>query len=340
MAGAQGAALAIAVCEASGLGSLPCAMLSAAQVRAEVAAIRAATSRPFGLNYFCHSPGVLDAAGSARWQQKLSPFFDELGLPAPSEAPNTGGGRAPFDEAAADLLVELSPAVVSFHFGLPAPALLERARASGARIVSSATTTSEARWLEDNGCDAIIAQGAEAGGHRAMFLARHADGQPTLFALLPQVVDAVRVPVIAAGGIMDGRGIVAALSLGASAVQLGTAYLFCPEATISETHRRALHETPDDGTVLTNVFSGRPARGIDNRLIRALGPLADDAPPFPLASGHVAPLRAASEARGLGDFAQMWSGQGARLGRALPAGELTRTLITEATALLGRRRAP
>lgn len=328
--------MAIAVSEAGGLGSLPCAMLSAAQLRTEVAAIRAATTQPFALNYFCHAPPRVDEGRSARWATRLAPFFDELGVAAPEASPGPSGGRAPFDEAAADLLAELAPAVVSFHFGLPAPALLQRARASGARILSSATTVEEARWLEDNGCDAIIAQGAEAGGHRAMFLARHADTQPTLFTLLPQVADAVRVPVIAAGGIMDGRGIVAALTLGAAAVQLGTAFLFCPEAEIGDTHRRALREMPSDGTVLTNVFSGRPARGIDNRLIRAVGPLAEDAPRFPLASAHVAPLRAASEARGLSDFAQMWSGQGARLGRVLPAAELTRCLLDEAAALLRR----
>lgn len=334
MAGAQGSALAIAVSEAGGLGSLPCAMLTPAQIRAEVAAVRAATSRPFALNYFCHAPPMADEARSERWAARLAPFFAELDIPTPSAGHGASGGRAPFDEAAADLLAELTPAVVSFHFGLPSVALLARARASGARIVSSATTVEEARWLEDNGCDAIIAQGAEAGGHRAMFLAQHADTQPTLFTLLPQVADAVRVPVIAAGGIMDGRGIVAALTLGAAAVQLGTAFLFCPEATIGETHRRALREVPSDGTVLTNVFSGRPARGVDNRLIRTLGPIAEDAPSFPLAGGSVAPLRAASEARGRSDFAQMWSGQGARLGRALPAGALTRTLLDEAAALL------
>jgi nitronate monooxygenase len=233
-----------------------------------------------------------------------------------------------------DLVVELKPEVVSFHFGLPEKELLDRVKATGAKILSSATTVAEARWLERQGCDAIIAQGYDAGGHRGMFLTQNISTQVGTMSLVPQVVDAVSVPVIATGGIADARGIAAALALGASAVQLGTAYLFCPEATIGPVHRQALRRATDDQTAVTNVFSGRPARGIVNRIIREVGPISELAPPFPLASGAIAPLRLKSEAAGSEDFAQMWSGQSAPLGRELPAGELTKRLAAETLAKL------
>jgi len=225
--------------------------------------------------------------------------------------------------------------VVSFHFGLPEETLLGRVKGSGAKILSSATTADEARWLETRGCDAIIAQGYEGGGHRGMFLSPDISTQAGTIALVPQVVDAVKIPVIAAGGIGDARGIAAAFMLGASGVQLGTAYLFCPEALIRPVHLQALKKVKDNGTALTNVFSGRPARGIVNRLIREVGPMSAMAPEFPLAAGAIGPLRSKSEAAGLEDFAQMWSGQAAHLGRELPAGELTRRLAAEARARLG-----
>jgi NAD(P)H-dependent flavin oxidoreductase YrpB (nitropropane dioxygenase family) len=242
--------------------------------------------------------------------------------------------RAPFDGAMADIVDEYHPEVVSFHFGLPEAALLARVRASGAKILSSATTVDEARWLEARGCDAIVAQGFEAGGHRGHFLSEEIATQVGTIALVPQVVDAVKVPVIAAGGIADARGIVAAFALGAAAVQLGTVYLFCPEARVAPPHRAALQETRDDASVLTNVFTGRPARGIVNRVVRDLGPISPLAPAFPLAAGAIAPLRAAAERTGSGDFTPLWSGQAARLGRALPAGELTRQLAAETLARL------
>ena len=253
--------------------------------------------------------------------------------------PTPAGQRAPFDAAFCALVEELRPEVVSFHFGLPEPALLDRVRATGAKIVSSATTVDEAVWLDGHGCDAIIAQGAEAGGHRGMFLDDRVEAQVGTFALVPQVVDAVRVPVIAAGGIADGRGIAAAFALGASAVQIGTAYLFCPEATIAPLHREALRGEHRRETALTNVFTGRPARGIVNRVMRELGPLSPLAPAFPLAGGALAPLRAAAEPAGSDDFMSLWSGQSAALGRDLPAGELTRALAAEALAALARLRA-
>jgi nitronate monooxygenase len=322
MAGAQGAALAVAVSEAGGLGNLPCALLGADEIRAEVAAIRRGTSRPFGLNFFCHANPAPDPEREAAWRARLAPYYAELGIE--TGPPGAGTSRRPFDEAACELVEELRPPVVSFHFGLPEERLLVRVRAAGAKVLSSATTVEEARWLEARGCDAIIAQGAEAGGHRGMFLATDVTTQAGTFALVPQVVDAVGVPVIAAGGIADPRGVAAARAFGAAAVQLGTAYLFCPESTIGEGWRRALREARDDGTAITNVFTGRPARGIANRLVREVGPLSPLAPEFPLASGAIAPLRATGEY----EVAQMWAGQAAALGREMPAGDLTRWLAT------------
>jgi len=332
MAGAALSELAIAVAEAGGLGALPGAMLSADQVRTEMGKIRERTSCPINLNFFCHQQPNVETKQEAAWRERLAPYYVELGidlnLPSPSST------RMPFDEAMCDLVAELKPEVVSFHFGLPKNELLARSRATGAKILPSATTVAEARWLEDHGCDAIIAQGYEAGGHRGMFLTQDVSTQVGTMALVPQVVDAVKVPVIATGGIADARGIAAALALGASAVQLGTAYLLCPEARIGPVHRQALRNATDDQTVLTNVFSGRAARGIVNRIIRELGPISELAPPFPMASGAITPLRMKSENLGSEDFAQMWSGQSAHLGQELPARALTKQLAAETLAKL------
>jgi nitronate monooxygenase len=229
---------------------------------------------------------------------------------------------------------------VSFHFGLPEPALLRRIKAAGCAIISSATTVDEARWLEQRGVDAVIAQGYEAGGHRGIFLTDDVATQAGTFALVPQIVDAVKVPVIAAGAIADGRGIAAALALGAAGVQIGSAYLWCPEAKISAPHRAALKTAGDQGTALTNLMTGRPARGVINRVMREIGPISDVAPDFPLAAGALAPLRAKAEARGSGDFSPMWAGQAASLGRALSAGELTKRLAAEALERMRALAAP
>ncbi len=328
MAGAQGSAMAVAVSDAGGLGALPGALLSVEAMRTELALIRQRTAKPINLNFFCHKPPAPDAAREAAWRARLAPYYAELGIdPA---APISASNRAPFDEAFCAVVEEFRPEVVSFHFGLPAAPLLERVKATGAKVVSSATTADEARWLEDHGADAIVAQGYEAGGHRGIFLTEDLANQPGLFALLPQVVDAVEVPVIAAGGIADGRGIVAALALGAAAVQVGTAYLFTPEATITPMHREALRQAKDDGTALTNLFTGRPARGLVNRLMREAGPLSADAPAFPTAGGALMPLKAKAEAAGSADFSSLWAGQAASLGREMGAGDLTRTLWSEA----------
>lgn len=333
MAGASGAALAIAVGNAGGLGALPCALLSPALIEQEIDAFRAACQGPLNLNFFCHHSPAADASREARWKQALKPYYEELGLDF--SAPTPVSSRAPFDEAGCALIEAKRPEVVSFHFGLPAPDLLQRVKATGAKVLSSATTVEEARWLQAHGCDAIIAMGAEAGGHRGMFLSEDVNSQIGTFALVPQVVDAVSVPVIAAGGIADHRGLVAALALGASAVQIGTAYLFSPQAKVSTAHRRALDSASASETALTNLFTGRPARGIVNRVMRELGPLSPLAPAFPLAGGALMPLHAVDDARGTSDFGNLWAGQALRLGRHLPADELTRDIATKALALIG-----
>jgi nitronate monooxygenase len=328
MAGPGTAALAIAVSEAGGLGSLPCSQLTPAQARDAVTAIRRATSKPINLNFFCHAAAAPDAAREQAWRARLAPYYAEQGLDPDAPAPAVI--RRPFDDQACRVVEECAPQVVSFHFGLPERALVERVQATGAKIIASATTVREARWLEEQGCDAIIAMGLEAGGHRGSFLSSDMARQVGTFALVPQVADAVAVPVIAAGGVADARGIVAALALGAAAVQIGTAYLFCPEANVSAAYREALNTAADDDTMVTNVFTGRPARGIVNRLMREIGPMSADAPEFPLAAGALAPLAEKPGPAGSSDFRYMWSGQAARLARALPAGELTRTLAAEA----------
>jgi nitronate monooxygenase len=325
MAGVQGSALAMAVSNAGGLGSLPCAMLAPDAIRAEIVAIRAGTTRPFNVNFFCHAEPRADEAREARWRAALAPYFDELGVDA--MAVSAGPTRAPFGAEAAELLAGLRPTVVSFHFGLPSEELLAAVKRTGARILSSATTVDEARWLESRGVDAIVAQGLEAGGHRGMFLSDDVTTQVGTFALLPQIVRAVRVPVIAAGGIVDAKSVAAAVALGASGVQVGTSYLLCPEATTSAVHRAALSSDGARHTALTNLFSGRPARGIVNRVMRELGPMSPAAPEFPLASAALAPLRAAAERAGKGDFSPLWSGQNASGCRAAPAAEITRALM-------------
>ncbi|MFJ3115377.1 NAD(P)H-dependent flavin oxidoreductase [Pseudomonas protegens] len=331
MAGPSGSAMVIGASRAGALGSLPCAMLDAGQIRQEVQVIRSATQNPLNLNFFCHQVQPVDAEHEQRWKNTLEPYYRELG--ADFDAPTPVSNRAPFDESTCQLVEELRPEVVSFHFGLPEPSLLARVKATGAKVLSSASTVDEALWLEERGCDAIIAMGYEAGGHRAIFLGDDLNSQVGTMALVPQIVDAVQLPVIAAGGIGDARGIVAALALGASAVQLGTAYLFTPEAKVSAAHHHALRHTKESETALTNLFTGRPARGIVNRVMREIGPISPLAPAFPRAGGALMPLRAKDEA----DFANLWSGQALRLGVELPAYELTLRLAEQTLAQLRRR---
>jgi nitronate monooxygenase len=334
MAGAMDWELAAAVSEAGGLGSLPCAMLKSEQIREQVEKIRGRTDKPININFFCHKPPRADNAREAAWRDRLAPYYRELGLD-PSAGANAPS-RAPFNAAMCEVLTELKPRAASFHFGLPEAPLVARVKAAGCLIFSSATTAAEARWLVERGADAIIAQGYEAGGHRGMFLTEDLAAQVGTFALVPQVADAVDVPVIAAGGISDARGIAAAFALGACGVQMGTAFLFCPEAKISAPHRAAFRAARDDATALTNVMTGRPARGFYNRLMRELGPISEIAPEFPLAAAAVAPLRAKAEAQGSGEFSSLWSGQAAALGREMPARELLAKLSAEARRHLDR----
>jgi nitronate monooxygenase len=328
MAGSDSVALAQSVCSAGGLGSLACALLSVNHIRDAAHAIRQHTQRPFNLNFFCHTMDVPDSAAKEKWKSFLRSHYERLELDI--DGVPESRLRLPFDEETCAVVEEVLPKVVSFHFGLPRVALVERLRKRGIKVLGSATSVREAKWLEDHGCDAVIAQGLEAGGHRAMFLETNVASQVGLFALLPQVVDAVSVPVIAAGGIADARGIVAAFSLGASGVQMGTAYLLCPESNISPMYRRELERAHDTGTVVTNLFSGRPARGLLNRYLAEAGPMCDAALTFPYAAALVSPLRAASEKSGSPDYMQLWAGQSAGLTHAMPAGELTRKLAAEA----------
>ncbi len=326
MAGCQVSALAIAVSNAGGLGSLPCAMLNMDALRAELTTIRAQTQKPYNVNFFCHAVPTPSAAREAAWRAALVPYYAEFGIDPATIPP--GPGRVPFTEEAADLLSEFKPPILSFHFGLPSAALLARVRAWGAKIISSATTVDEALWLEAHGVDAIIAQGLEAGGHRGMFLTDDIHTQLGTFALLPQVVRAVKVPVIAAGGIADAAGVAAAMPLGAAGVQVGTAYLLCPEATTSAVHRAALQSDAASVTALTNLFTGRPARGIVNRIMRELGPMSVATPAFPLATAAVAPLRAHAERQGSGDFSPLWAGQNVSGCKPIGAAELTLQLAS------------
>lgn len=327
MAGVQGSALAVAVSNAGGLGSLPCAMLGIDAMRSELAAIKAATDKPFNVNFFCHASPVPDAQREKDWRAALAPYYSEFEIDA--DAIPTGAGRLPFTAEAAEVLQEFKPPVVSFHFGLPSPELMVRVRSWGAKIICSATTVDEALYLEQQGVDAIIAQGLEAGGHRGMFLSQDLTTQVGTFSLLPQIVRAVRLPVIAAGGIADATGVSAAIKLGACGVQVGTAYMCCPEASTSAIHREALASPAARHTALTNLFTGRPARGIVNRLMRELGPLSALSPEFPLATSAIAPLRAAAEKVGSGDFSPLWSGQNASGCRAIPAAQLTLDLVKD-----------
>ena len=332
MAGNSTPELAAVVSNAGGLGSYGCAMLSHEQLAEECTRIRALTNRSFNLNFFCHAPPNVTAEHDQAWRSKLAPYYADFDIEPGASA---GGARRPFDEETCDAVLAIGPRVVSFHFGMPKPELVQRLKAAGLVLMSSATTSTEARRLVNLGADVIVAQGFEAGGHRGMFLTSDISAQVGTMALVPQVVDAVDVPVIATGGIADARGAAAALALGADAVQIGTAYLFCPQAKVSALHRAALRNARDDQTVLTNLFTGRPARGLINRLIRELGPMNAAAPQFPAAANAVTPVRAEAERRGSSDFSPLWSGQAAALAREIDAAELTRNLAAGMFDVLG-----
>ena len=332
MAGAGGVALAAAAMRGGAVGSLPCAMLTVDEVVAQAAEVRGQADGPLNLNFFCHR--MPEAADETAWRALLQPFYDDYGI-VESAAP--GPVRRPFDEAMAAAVEAVRPDIVSFHFGLPPAALLDRVRATGARILGNATTIAEARWLADRGVDAIIAQGFEAGGHAGRFLGAPPEEQMGLFALLPQIADATGLPVIAAGAISDGRGVAAALTLGAAVVQLGTAFLHCPESLIGAAHRAALQGEAAEHGAFTNLFSGGLARGVPTRLTDVLGRIRAEAPPFPLATAALVPIARAAAARGEAGFMPMWAGQAARLAAPMPAAELVEALAREALAILGAK---
>jgi nitronate monooxygenase len=309
-------------------------MLTPETLRAELQIVQQGTGRPINVNFFVHQPPSADAAREAAWRNRLAAYYRELGLAA--DAGKDAPTRAPFSAAMCDVILEYKPKVASFHFGMPDVALVKRVKDAGILVISSATTAEEARRLQDSGCDAVIAQGNEAGGHRGMFLVDDIAGQAGTMALVPQVVDAVKVPVIAAGGIGDGRGVVAALALGAAGVQVGTAFLLTPEAKTTALHRAALRQANDNSTTLTNIFTGRPARGIVNRYVREVGPMNPDAPAFPLAAGASQPLRMAGEARGSSDFTPLWSGQAPTLVREESSSAVVARLIAETATVLRR----
>jgi len=337
MAGLGTVELAAAVSNAGGLGSIGCAIMAPELIAKSVAELRRSTPKPINLNFFCHDPAKADAARERAWHEKLSFYYRELGIEAATLTPRFD--LAPFGDAACAVIEEVRPEVVSFHFGLPDPGLVDRVKAAGCKVISSATTVDEACWLEKHGADAIIAQGYEAGGHRGTFLdsdrKRAVASQAGTFALVPQVADAVSVPVIAAGGIGDGRGIAAAFALGAAGVQAGTAFLLCAESATPPLYREALRNARVNQTVVTNVFSGRSARVLVNRLAAEIGPWSDAAPDFPLPMGELPPLRAAAEQNGSTDFTPLWSGQAAALAREMPAKMLIDILVREATRVGG-----
>lgn len=324
MAGVQDHRLAVAVADSGGLGSIPAAMLSLEQLRQELSRFTAKTSQPLNVNFFCHTPPTPDLVVLEQWQQILAPYYAEYGISLDTII--QGAGRVPFNQDYLDLIAEFKPAVVSFHFGLPDETLLAPIRAWGGKIIASATTLAEGYWLAQRGVDAIIAQGLEAGGHRGHFLSHNLTEQMGTFALVSQLSKVLDIPIIAAGGIATNKDVKAALTLGASMVQVGTAYLLSPEATTSTLHRQVLQSDQVLHTALTNLFTGRPARGVVNRLMRELGYLNTEVPPFPLATNAIAPLRAAAEKVGKTDFSPLWVGQNASQCQLISAGTLTRIL--------------
>jgi len=337
MAGSQNHRLAAAVFLAGGLGSIPAAMLTTEQLQTELSAFEDAIASltdiplqwggclPVNVNFFCHTPPTEQLEKEAAWRQQLTPLYQAHGIDPQSVG--SGPGRAPFSEESLKLMGQFKPAVVSFHFGLPKAEWVQQLKSWGIQIWSSATTVQEAQWLEQQGVDAVIAQGLEAGGHRGMFLSDDLSTQMGCLALLPQICKAVKLPVIAAGGISTAAAVSAAKALGANAVQVGTAFLTSDEATTSALHRQALMSDAAKHTALTNLFSGRPARGIVNKFMRDFGPLNPEAPAFPLATSAVAPLRAAAEAKGQSDYSPLWSGQNASDCQALPAADIAHKLL-------------
>ncbi|WP_028080941.1 NAD(P)H-dependent flavin oxidoreductase [Solimonas soli] len=327
MAGTSTPALAAAVCNAGALGSIAVGAGSVPQAREAIRATRALTARPFNVNVFCHRPARADAAREAAWTRYLAPWFAESGATPPPALREIYTSFA-VDDAMLAMLVAEKPAIVSFHFGLPPDAFVRALKHAGIVLLATATTLDEARQCVAAGVDAVVAQGYEAGGHRGVFDPAH-DARIGTLALTRTLARRIERPVIAAGGIMDGAGIRAALALGAGAAQLGTAFVACPESAADAAYRAALL-APDARTAVTAAISGRPARGLVNRFVAEIdGANAPAIPDYPIAYDAGKALHAAAKARGSGAFGAQWAGQGVALARALPAADLVAALIAE-----------
>ena len=331
MAGSATPALASAVSNMGGLGSLGSAEMTLQELRHAVTAMRAATNRPFNLNFFVTDAPITDATVLARTRARLQPWYSALGLGAP---PETLPDLPPaFGNDQLSVLLDVRPAVVSFHFGVPDAAAITALKAAGIVLISSATTVAEARALEASGMDAVIAQGLEAGGHRGSHQPMHPGHGVGSLALVPQIADAVSCPVIAAGGIGDGRGLAAAFALGAAGVQIGTAFLSCPEAATDPAWRAHLRAAQDTDTMVTNAFSGRPARALRSRFAEEMAKSAEPLPGFLqmyTLSGPIEDAAADSEA------SFHLYGQAASLNREMPAANLMRQLIDETAAVFAK----
>lgn len=324
MTGSDTPQLAAAVSQAGGLGMLGCGTRSPAAMRDAAAAVRAATDRPFGMNLFVLDTPAPDAAIVQAALARLAPLYARFGLPL--QAPDQWCQDFPTQF---ETLLELRPAVASFTFGLLSPARVEQLHRVGCTVVGTATTVAEALAWQDVGADAVCASGFEGGGHRGHFLSDGECSQIGTMTLVPACVDALTIPVIAAGGIMDGRGIAAALALGAQAVQMGTAFLACPESALVPAWRQALARANGSDTRLTRAFSGRWARGIVNTAMRELAHHEAELPPYPIQNALMQPVRRAAAAQGDAKHMALWAGQGVGAVRALPAGELIHVLKNE-----------
>jgi len=330
MAGSSTIAMAAAAANAGCMGSHGCAMMTPEVYKDTFDQTRTLTNGALNMNFFCHKAPDIDVQKATFAQEKLTPFYDEFGL---GDVPEVKPTHFPFGETMMEAVLASRPNVVSFHFGLPPQQIIERFKKEGLIILSSATTQAEAKDLERRGVDAIIAQGWEAGGHHGFYLKDNTASIGTM-ALVPQLVDVVDVPVIAAGGIADGRGIAAALALGAAGVQIGTAFLTTDESGVPAPHRASLLASDGSNTNLTKVFSGRPARGIQNRYMDEMAAVENELPDFPLMNTLTGSLRKASAAANKPDFASQWSGQGVALNREGSVGDLIERLVEETRDVL------
>jgi len=332
MAGATTPEMAAAAANAGALGSLGCAMFAPERIKHEAQLTKALSNRSINLNFFVHASPEQDQGKTTAARDNLAPWYERMGA---GEVPDAVEGHVPFNDAACDAVLEASPKVVSFHFGLPDTAIVDRVKQAGIVVLSSATSVAEARWLVDRGVDAVIAQGYEAGGHSGWFLPRGASNVAGTMALVPRIVDAVDVPVIAAGGIADGRGIAAALMLGAAGVQIGTAFLTTPESMVAPIHKTELLNASGDDTMLSKAFSGRNARTVVNDYASEMDNVKDW-PDFPLVNAMTGPLRKTSAETGKPDAVALWSGQAVGLNREATTAETVERLVAETGACLER----